>query len=197
MSEPGDNAGAGDGTPESAGVEIQRAILHRGEMLRPSVIRARQAVFVSPGVIIILVLLALPCLSLFAVSFMTRGQFGDVDWTLTLANIKRLAGYGFFGWSADNLHILWRSIVVAFFTTMFCAALSYPLAFFLAARPAKTRLLWLTVLLIPFWTNLVIRTYAWCWSSTPACRPRASFRHSVSSSRGRPCIPASSPSTWG
>jgi len=136
-------------------------ILHNGEMVRPSVIRARQAMFVSPGILIILFLLALPCVSLFAVSFLTRGEFGDIQMTFTLENMRRLLGFGFFGWSADNLLILWRSIVVGFVTTLLCVMLSYPLAFFLATRPGRTRVLWLTVLLIPFWTNLVIRTYAW------------------------------------
>lgn len=136
-------------------------ILHNGEMVRPSVIRTRQALFVSPGLLIIIILLALPCLSLFAVSFMTRGEFGDVNAIFTLSNIKRLIGFGYFGWSADNMLVLWRSIVVGAVTTALCVAFSYPLAFFLASRPAKTRTLWLTVLLVPFWTNLVIRTYAW------------------------------------
>jgi spermidine/putrescine transport system permease protein len=144
--------------PASVG---EKVILHNGEMVRPSVIRARQALFVSPGVVVILLLLALPCLSLFVVSFMARGEYGDVAPVLTLENIKRLVGFGYFGWSADNLLIFWRSVVVGFFTTLFCVALSYPLAFFLATRPARTRVLWLTILLIPFWTNLVIRTYAW------------------------------------
>ena len=146
-------------TEHASGVE--KVILHNGEMVRPSVIRMRQAMFVSPGVIVILFLLALPCLSLFLVSFLERGEYGNLTDVLTFDNIKRLAGFGFFGWSADNLLILWRSIVVGFFTTLFCVALSYPLAFFLATRPARTRVVWLTALLIPFWTNLVIRTYAW------------------------------------
>ncbi|MFA5258236.1 MAG: ABC transporter permease [Opitutales bacterium] len=141
--------------------EHPTVVLHNGEMLRPSVIRARQAVFVTPGIVTILFLLAIPCISLFAVAFMTRGQFGDIEFNFTTRNIERLLGFGYFGWSADNMLILWRSIVVAFVTTALCVALSYPLAFFLASRPAKTRMLWLTVLLIPFWTNLVIRTYAW------------------------------------
>jgi spermidine/putrescine transport system permease protein len=136
-------------------------ILHNGEIVRPSTIRTRQALFVSPGLLIIILLLALPCLSLFVVSFLTRGEYGGVEMTFTLENIKRMLGYGFFGWSSDNLMILWRSVVVAFVTTTLCIGLSYPLAFFLAARPQRTRLLWLTVLLVPFWTNLVIRTYAW------------------------------------
>lgn len=130
-------------------------------MVRPSVIRVRQAIFITPGILIIIFLLALPCVSLLLVAFLTRGEFGDIQMTFTLENIRRMVGFGFFGWSADNLLILWRSVVVAFFTTLLCIILSYPLAFFLAARPTRTRALWLTVLLVPFWTNLVIRTYAW------------------------------------
>lgn len=141
--------------------EPPEVILHNGEMVRPSVIRTRQALFVSPGLLIILILLALPCISLFAVAFLTRGQYGDVTAAFTFGNIKRLVGFGYFGWSADNMLVVWRSIVVGFFTTLICVFLSYPLAFFLASRPARSRPLWLTVLLIPFWTNLVIRTYAW------------------------------------
>lgn len=141
--------------------ETSNVILHRGEMVRPSVIRTRQAIFVTPGLLIIIFLLALPCLSLFVVSFLTRGEYGDIEMTFTLDNVRRMLGYGFFGWSADNLLILWRSVVVAFMTTLLCILLSYPLAFFLASRPANKRVLWLTVLLVPFWTNLVIRTYAW------------------------------------
>jgi spermidine/putrescine transport system permease protein len=57
--------------------------------------------------------------------------------------------------------ILWRSVVVAFFTTLISVVLSYPLCFFIAARPARSRYLWLTLVIIPFWTNMVIRTYAW------------------------------------
>jgi spermidine/putrescine transport system permease protein len=136
-------------------------VLHNGEMVRVSSIRNRKWLFVSPGILIILFLLALPCLSLFAVSFMTRGEYGDIQMIFTLDNIKRLCGFGYFGWSADSLIILWRSLVVGVVTTVLCVALSYPLAFFLATRPAKSRIMWLTVLLIPFWTNLVIRTYAW------------------------------------
>lgn len=57
--------------------------------------------------------------------------------------------------------ILWRSAVVAFVTTLVSVLLSYPLCFFIAGRPQRTRYLWLTLVIIPFWTNMVIRTYAW------------------------------------
>jgi spermidine/putrescine transport system permease protein len=141
--------------------EKTNVVMHHGELVRPSTVRARQAFFITPGVMIILVFLAIPCLSLFVVSFLERGQFGNVEANFTWSNVSRMLGFGFFGWSADNLLILWRSVVVAAVTTLLCVALSYPLGFFLASRPVSTRMLWLTVLLVPFWTNLVIRTYAW------------------------------------
>lgn len=144
-----------------------KVILHNGEMMSPSVMRLRQALLISPGMLTIILLLALPGLSLFVVSFLSRGDYGELVMTFTTDNFKRLAGYGFFGWSADNLLIIWRSIVIAFFTTLICILLSYPLAFFLASRPQKTRIVWLTLLLVPFWTNLVIRTYAWLLALAP------------------------------
>lgn len=147
--------------------ELPKVILHNGEMISRSMVRLRQVIFVAPGMLTIVLLLALPCLSLFLVSFLTRGDYGGLDKTLTLDNMKRLAGYGFFGWSADNLLIIWRSFVIAFFTTLLCILLSYPLAFFLASRPQKSRAIWLALLLVPFWTNLIIRTYAWLLALAP------------------------------
>jgi len=148
--------------------ERTNVVLHNGEMVRPSVIRARQATFVTPGLLTIFLLLALPCLSLFVVSFLSRGDYGQIEMKFTLDNIKSMLGFGFFGWSADNLWIIWRSIVIAVITTFICILVSYPLAFFLASRPDKTRMIWLTLLLVPFWTNLVIRTYAWLLALSPS-----------------------------
>lgn len=152
---------------ESGSKGRSKVILHNGEMISPAIMRLRQALFVSPGMLTIILLLALPCLSLVVVSFLSRGDYGGLEMKFTVENFKRLAGYGFFGWSADNLLIIWRSVVIAFFTTIICILLSYPLAFFLASRPQKTRIIWLVMLLVPFWTNLVIRTYAWLLALAP------------------------------
>jgi spermidine/putrescine transport system permease protein len=135
--------------------------IFHGALVRRSRLMTRGFGFLAPGLFWSMIFLILPCLSLIAVSFATRGDYGQVEWHFSIDNMKRLAGFGFFGWSADNLWILWRSIVVAVLTTFFCVLLSYPLAFFLASRPDRTRTTWLTMLLVPFWTNLVIRTYAW------------------------------------
>ena len=58
---------------------------------------------------------------------------------------RRLVGFTLFGWTADYLMILWRSGMVAAVTTLICVTLSYPLCFFIAGRPRRSRYLWLTL----------------------------------------------------
>jgi len=142
-------------------------VIHRGELVSPRVLRIRGLLFVLPGITWIGAFLALPCLALAFVAFARRGDYGDVEWAFSAENLKRLLGWDMFGWSADNLWILGRSFWVAFASTVLCVLFSYPLAFFLASRPEKTRTTCMTLLLIPFWTNLVIRTYAWILVFSP------------------------------
>lgn len=103
----------------------------------------------------------LPSIALVAVAFAQRGAYGEVSWHFTMRNFHRLLGYGLFGWSADYLLILLRSVWIAFLTTVFGVLLSYPLAFFIASRKDRARYFWLALVIVPFCTNLVIRTYAW------------------------------------
>ncbi len=136
-------------------------VVYHGELDKQSRILRRGTGFLVPGIVWVALFLALPLVYLTVMSFASRGTYGQVIWSFSLDNLTRLLGYGFFGWSPDNLVIIGRSLLVAVVTTTFCILLSYPLAFFIAARPPKKRGLWLTLILIPFWTNLVIRTYAW------------------------------------
>jgi spermidine/putrescine transport system permease protein len=87
-------------------------------------------------------------------SFARRGVYGGIDWAFTWGNYTR---------SFDPLYIkiLGRSFGVAFFTTAFCLVCGYPFAYFIAFAPSKFKNLFLILLVIPFWTNFLIRTYAW------------------------------------
>lgn len=87
-------------------------------------------------------------------SFVLRGVYGGVEWTGTLENYTR---------AIDPLYakILWRSLGIALFTTIFCLLCGYPLAYFIAFAPARWKNLLLILLIIPFWTNFLIRTYSW------------------------------------
>ena len=132
-----------------------------GELTTTRSLVKRGLFFLSPGMLWLMAFLVLPGLVLVVVSFASRGAYGELVWEFSLENYKRLAGFGIFGWSADYLAIVWRSVWVALVTTVLSVALSYPLCFFIARRPERTRYLWLTMVIIPFWTNMVIRTYAW------------------------------------
>jgi ABC-type spermidine/putrescine transport system permease subunit II len=132
-----------------------------GELTTRQQLLKRGSVLLVPGMLWLMLFLVLPSLVLVVVSLVTRGAYGELEWVFTLENYKRLAGFTLFGWTADYLLILWRSIVVAAVTTFVSVLLSYPLCFFIAARPQRSRYMWLTLVIIPFWTNMVIRAYAW------------------------------------
>lgn len=96
----------------------------------------------------------LPLIVVFAISFGQRGTYGGVRWNLTLENYARF-------FDPLYLRIFGRTLVIALTTTVICLLIGYPLAYFIAARPARWRNGLLLLLMIPFWTNFLIRTYAW------------------------------------
>ena len=138
-----------------------RLMIWYGELTTQQHLMKRGFFFLSSGMAWLMVFLVLPGLVLVLVSFATRGAYGQLVWEFTVENYKRLMGFSLFGWTSDYLVILWRSVVVAFITTLISIVLSYPLCFFIAAREERSRYMWLTLVIIPFWTNMVIRTYAW------------------------------------
>ena len=140
---------------------MNKLIIWYGELIQPRTLIKRGALFLSPGMLWLMFFLVLPGLVLVLVSFAGRGAYGELVWEFSLGNYKRLIGFGIFGWSADYIIILARSLWVAIVTTGLSVILSYPLCFFIARKPARTRYLLLMIVIIPFWTNMVIRTYSW------------------------------------
>jgi spermidine/putrescine transport system permease protein len=97
----------------------------------------------------------LPLTYLLAVSFAQRSPYGTIEWTLGLSNYWR-------AFQPLYLEVYWRSFWMALLTTALCALLGYPVAYTLALKVSgrwKSALLMLVV--IPFWTSFLIRTYAW------------------------------------
>jgi len=105
--------------------------------------------------------LALPCAALAVLAFARRGAYGSVDWAFSFDNFRRFVGFGLFGWSSDNLLILLRSAGFAALTTALCLGIGLPMAFWIADRPKRSRLVLLALVSAPSCINLVIRTYAW------------------------------------
>ncbi len=96
---------------------------------------------------------AVPLAIVCAYSFLTRGDYGGVEQPWTVENLARLA---------DPLYlaILWRSIWIAVLATLLCALLGFPLALFIS-RAGRRKNLYLQLVLLPFWTSFLVRTYAW------------------------------------
>ena len=150
---------------------MNKFLVWYGELTTQRRLTMRGMQFLGVGMLWILLFLVLPGLVLVVVSFATRGSYGNLEWHFTLENYKRLLGFSVFGWTADYIIILWRSVWVAFVTSVIAVVLSYPLCFFICSRPERTRYLWLMLVVIPFWTNMVIRTYAWFLILAPEFPP--------------------------
>jgi len=110
-------------------------------------------IFLLPASLVMIGLFLMPMAIIFAYSLMTRGPYGGQDFPLTLESYQR-----FF----DPLYgeILLRSFWIATETTVLCLVLGFPLAWFLA-RSGTHRGLYLQLVMLPFWTSFLVRTYAW------------------------------------
>ena len=96
----------------------------------------------------------LPLALMFIVSWISRGPYGGLDWTWTGENYVRLL-------DSLVLGIFLKSFGYALGTTLVCGLLGFPLAYCIA-RSSKSWQQWLLILvMIPFWTNFLVRTYAW------------------------------------
>ena len=78
-----------------------------------------------------------------------------VSFRFTLDNFAR-----FFS-DPDFLHVLWTSLRIAFFTTVFCILIGYPAALFISNLSEKGQTLMLMLMTLPMWINMLLKTYAW------------------------------------
>lgn len=125
-------------------------------------------VLILPTLVFMVGLLIIPLMLTLVVSFGRRAPDGSVIYTFTLDNYLRLLGYerncpsgAEVCFNPLYLQILWRSISLAFNTTVLVILLAYPLAYYVARAPARWRTSLLFLVLVPMWTNFVIRVYAW------------------------------------
>lgn len=102
-----------------------------------------------------------PLLGVVCVSFLTRGAYGELELPVTLENYKRVAGFGLLGFDPLYPTILARSLIIAAATAFLCILCALPVAFYIADLSRRGKTIALTLLVIPFWTNLLVRTYAW------------------------------------
>jgi len=106
-----------------------------------------------PGALWLAAFFVIPLAIVLLVSFASRGTYGGVEWTFTLENYRHLL-------EARYLWIYLRSFALAAATTLLCLLLGFPLAYYIARLPASRQGLWILLLMVPFWTNFLVRTYA-------------------------------------
>ena len=119
----------------------------------------------TPALVIILFAALGPLLIMLVYSFLQKGLYGGVIWSFS--------GQGWFdvflskdifddtiSFADAHVLIFWRSIKLSLITTIATLLLGFPTAYFIATRSPKWRGVFLFLVTIPFWTNLLIRTFA-------------------------------------
>jgi spermidine/putrescine transport system permease protein len=116
--------------------------------------RFQGAFLISPTMLYLFLFLLLPLLLVVVLSVLTRGPYGNVVYRLNFKNYTRLV-------DPLYLRILSYSFVTAMGTTLTTILIGYPLAYYIARSAVRLRSILLFLILIPFWTNFIIRIYAW------------------------------------
>jgi spermidine/putrescine transport system permease protein len=109
---------------------------------------------ITPANLYLFLFIILPLVLIVILSFLSRGSYGEVVFKFNPSNYTRLL-------DPVYARILGYSLAVGLATTVITIVLGYPLAYYIARSPARQRSLLLFLILVPFWTNFVIRIYAW------------------------------------
>ncbi len=115
----------------------------------------------GPGLTWIVLFLVLPSAILLGIGFFTSGSYGGPELPLTLQPLREVAGYSILGWSSGNITVLVRSLIQAMSAGVLTVLFAYPVVFYIVTRPPAARPLLLLFIVLPSWTNQVVRTYAW------------------------------------
>ena len=147
-----------DHTSDSQAFESLEAKAHQREV-------RRNLLLSTPALIVLFCAASGPLLIMLVFSFLTAGDYGGIKWQFSTEAWFQVAFYkDIFDETvtiADaHLSIFWRSVKLSFLTTLVAFLLGFPTAYFIATRPVETRNIWLFLVTIPFWTNLLIRTFA-------------------------------------
>jgi spermidine/putrescine transport system permease protein len=108
----------------------------------------------APAIGWLVAFMVAPCLLIFVYAFFERGLFGGIDYNFTLDNFKRVV---------DPLYakIFLNSARIALTTTVIAILIAYPAAYAIARSPQRWQPILLFFAVLPFWSNYLIRTYAW------------------------------------
>ncbi|WP_417807573.1 ABC transporter permease [Thioclava sp.] len=119
----------------------------------------------TPALLLLFIAATGPLLIVVTYSFLAKGDYSGVRWILSGDGWFRVLFEkdifdGTISFADANLSIIWRSVRLSVMTTVITFVLGLPTAWFIATRPSAQRGFWLFLITIPFWTNLLIRTFA-------------------------------------
>lgn len=119
----------------------------------------------TPALVILAFAAVGPLFIMLVYSFLEPGKYGNVEWAFSTEGwtgtlFTRDVFDDTFKLADAHLTIFWRSVKLSLMTTALTFAVGFPTAWFIATRPARARAMWLFLITIPFWTNLLIRTFA-------------------------------------
>ncbi|MCL4303299.1 MAG: ABC transporter permease [Anaerolineae bacterium] len=117
--------------------------------------RGALAILLAPGVFWLTLFFVIPLIIVLIVSFSKRSLLGVVDYSFNFNNYLRL-----FDPDSPYLFIFLRSLGLALINTILCLLVGYPFAFYIARQPPQRQKLLIFLVMVPFWTNFLIRTYA-------------------------------------
>ncbi|AJA48251.1 spermidine/putrescine transport system permease protein PotB [Clostridium pasteurianum DSM 525 = ATCC 6013] len=100
------------------------------------------------------IFVAVPLLYIIFISFMQRGTNGGIFYNFTIENYTRMGNPLYFKVFVDSL-------IIALITTVVTLIIGYPFAYFSSKIPRKFNIIILIIIILPFWTNSLIRNYAW------------------------------------
>ena len=112
------------------------------------------ATFLVPGGLWLLLLFVVPLLCLLAISFGYTDDLGEAVYGTRLDNYDRLL-------DPDYLPVLFRSVGFALATVVLCLLIGYPVAYYIAIFGGRWKTVLLALVVLPFFVNYLIRTYAW------------------------------------
>ena len=136
---------------QPSGTSDLQAIRRKRDMRRKTIPALAQA---GPVSIWMILFVTLPMLFIIYISFMSRGVFGDVVYQFSLESYQTLL-------DATYFKVILKSLKAALLTTVLCLGLGYPFAYYIARKPPEVASRLIMLIMIPFWTNSLMRLNAW------------------------------------
>lgn len=116
--------------------------------------RLKSAILLGPGLGWLALLMVIPCGLIFTYAFFERGVYGGIDYVFTFENFSRAFDPLYMG-------IFLQSAKIAGLATLIAILIAYPAAYAITRAPRQWQTVLLILVILPFWSNYLIRTYAW------------------------------------